>query len=561
MNRTRWMKRLLACGLTSLAALSAQATTYYFSDCQAGADVGCQPGNESNDGLSPDKPKLLIPARSLVDSLVGGDRLLLARNGSWRTEISAFWTGNNKGSAKHPIVIGDYRPAGYEGSAKPLITVTGAESNCLTITNGGDVPVHKEGFTFKNIKCVGPGAGTNSNGVFTYNDVSDVLIENVDISEFGIGVYPGTGNAPGAKTSRLTLRNSDIHDNGVQGLFGGGPYLLLEGNRFDHNGFYSGPLSRNHNIYLAAPDFHGAIVRGNTLTRSAVCGPRTNYACGVQNTCQGVSLVVHGTTDDLVIENNLIDETPGADGGCYGIQIAPGYGEAEAYAGSVVRGNQIVNVGSNAIDIGSCPFCVVEDNMVAWTTEPTVTVQGVVIPSGNSGPGDATDTNMTVRNNSIYLSGNSAFNTGIMVKSVGRGHNVANNLVYFAPDTSAQARCFDTTGLGRSSFKVFDHNICYSDRADHAVTYSPTYATLAAAQAAQFDVHGKNADPSVSIPTADNGYVMKPDSRNSLAASGGHPKLSKRLGFQGKMNPEFLRFIGALPYKPTITAPASPQPD
>ena len=556
------MKRLLAFGLMSFAALSAQATTYYFSDCQAGADVGCQPGDESNDGLSPDKPKLLIPARSLVDSLVGGDRVLLARNGSWRTEISAFWTGNNKGSAKHPIVIADYRPAGYEGSAKPLITVTGAESNCVTITNGGDVPVHKEGFTFKNIKCVGPGAGTNSNGVFTYNDVSDVLIENVDISEFGIGVYPGPGNAPSAKTSRLTLRNSFIHDNGVQGLFGGGPYLLLEGNRFDNNGFSTNPLFRNHNIYLASSDFHGAIVRGNTLTRSAVCGPRTSYACGVQGTCQGVSLVVHGTTDDLVIENNLVDETPGAGGGCYGIQIAPGSGNPEGYAGSVVRGNQIVNVGSNAIDIGACPFCVVEDNVVAWTTQPTLTVQGVVMPSGNSGgDGDAVDTHVTARNNSIYISGSSAFNTGIIMKSVGRGHNVANNLVYFAGDTSAQARCFDSTGLTRSSFKAFDHNICYSDRSDHALVYSPTYATLAAAQAAQFDVHGKNADPSVSVPTADNGYVMKPSSRHSLAASGGHPKLSKRLGFQGKMNPEVPRFIGAFPYQPTITAPASPQPD
>ena len=556
------MRALLALVLMSLAALPAQATTYYFSDCQAGADVGCHPGSEANDGLSPDKPKQFLPARSLVDTVVGGDKLLLARNGSWRSATDAFATGNTKGTAANHIVIADYKPAGYEGTAKPLITLTGAESGCLVITNGGMTPVHKEGFTFKNIKCVGPGAGTSSSGVFTYNDVSDVLIENVDFSEFGIGVYPGTGNAPGATTARLTLRNSFIHDNGEHGLFGGGPYLLLEGNRFDNNGFYSNPLLRNHNIYLSSPDFRGAIVRGNTLTRSAVCGPRTNYACGVQGTCQGVPLVVHNSTDDLVIENNLIDESSGAGGGCYGIQIAPGNpGLVESYAGSVVRGNQIVNVGSNAIDIGSCPFCVVEDNVVAWTASPTLTVQGVVMPSGNSGGEDAVDTNVTVRNNSIYISGSSAYNTGIIMRSVGSGHKVANNLVYFAPDASAQAKCFDTTGLTRSSFKVFDHNICYSDRTDHALTYSLAYATLAAAQAAQFDVHGKNADPSVSVPAAGNGYVMKPSSPDSLAASGGHPSLSKRLGFRGRMNPKLPRFIGAFPYQPTVTAPASPQPD
>ena len=80
---------------------------------------------------------------------------------------------------------------------------------------------------------MGPGVGASSTGIFTYNDVSDVLIENVEFHEFDIRAYPGTVNAPGARTpGRLTPRNSFIHDNNEHGLFGSDPYLLLAVTRF-----------------------------------------------------------------------------------------------------------------------------------------------------------------------------------------------------------------------------------------------------------------------------------------------------------------------------------------
>lgn len=565
------MKKILAYGLLVFVSASAQATDYYFSDCQAGADtLTCKPGIDSNPG-TPEAPKLsLAHARVILDNASAGDQILFARNGSWTSVTSAFWTGNNRGTAAKPIVIGDYTPKNYTGSAKPLITLTGPQASCLVITTGGATPVHKEGFVFKNIKCVGIGATgvADATGINTYNDVSDVLLDNLDISGFSIGVYPSDGRVAGTVTKGLTLRNSYIHDNTTQGFLGGGPNLLIENNVFDNNGYISDrgkSLDRNHHIYLTAEKFTGAVVRGNKLTRSAVCTPSSGIACATYNQCYGVPIVAHGTINDLVIENNVVDESSGAAPGCYGIQVAPGYPTiAEAFPGAIVRGNRLANVGSNAIDIGSCPNCVIEDNVIAWTNSPRMTVVGINAPSGNVKPDDAVDTNLTVRNNSIYVSGADAYSRGIQLTSTGSGHNVVNNLIFFAANTSASVKCFDTTNLSRSSFSAFDYNLCYSDRADHAVRYSQAYATWTGnggAQANGFDTHGLNINPLITIPVAGNDYSMALSSLNSPAASGGHPSLSKRLGYHGAFSPNGPMFIGAYPYRPMITAPSSPTPN
>lgn len=566
-----FMKTIFAYGLLALASASAQATDYYFSDCQAGADAMCVPGNDANPGTSPSAPKRsLTAANALLDKVSAGDQILLAKNGSWTSVTSAFWTGNNRGTATNHIVIADYAPTGYSGSAKPLITLTGKKASCLVITNGGAIPVHKEGFTFKNIKCVGVGMNgiADATGINTYNDVSDVLLENLDISGFTLGVYPSDGRVLGVVTKNLTLRNSYIHDNSTQGFLGGGPNLLIEGNTFDNNGFIATtgvPLSRNHNIYLTAQNFTGAVIRGNKLTRSAMCTPGTGYACGTYGQCQGAPLIIHGTANDLVIENNIVDESSGATDGCYGIQVAPGYPTiAEAFPGAIVRGNRVVNVGATAIDIGSCPNCVIEDNVIAWTNSPKSTVIGITAPSGNVRAEDAVDTNLTVRNNSIYISGADAYSRAIQLTSTGSGHNVVNNLIFYAADTSASAKCFVTTGLDISKFNTFDNNLCYSDRSDHLVRYSQAYATLTGntgAQAAGFDVHGKNVHPLISMPSPGNGYSMALSSPNSPAASGGHPALSKRLGYRGAFAPNSPLFIGAYPSRPIAIAPSSPTPN
>ncbi len=554
------MKRLMLSVVVALGSLSAHSATYYFSDCQAGADIGCTAGNDANSGTTPSVPKRNLPSRALVDGLAAGDQILLAKNGSWRSAVTAFWTGNTKGSAQNPIVISTYTPTGYLGSEKALITLTSNDANCLTISNGGATPVHKEGFTFKNIKCVGTGASNNSIGVFTYNDVSDVLLENLDISGFGIGIYPGAGNAPGATTARLTLRNSHIHDNGAQGLFGGGRGLLIEGNTFDNNGYVgeaNRPANHFHNIYLSSAT--DVVLRGNTLTRSAVCNPKMKSPCTAVNQCHGVSLVVHGTASNLIVENNVVNETTGATPGCYGIQVAPGgYGTSESFAGTVVRGNRVVNVGGAAIDMGSAPNSIVENNVIVWNAASASAVSGIVVPSGNAVGSTTVDKQLTVRNNSIYIGGANANNRGIVVHSPSADHQIVSNLIYFAADSSPSAACFSTKGLVASNFKAFDHNLCYSDRPDNLVTYSQAHATMELARASGFDINGKSANPHIQVPSEANGYSITLSSPLSAARNAGHPSLSSRLGHRGAKNPDALPVIGANPYNSTVVSPSPP---
>lgn len=555
------MKKFLAFSLLALASMASQATTYYFSDCQAGFAPGCKAGDTKNSGLTPDQPKPGLPPRALVDSLVAGDQVLLARNGSWTSATTAFWTGNNRGKASNPIVIGDYTPPGYTGSAKPLITLTTPDAGCLTIISGSSSVVHKEGFVFKNIKCVGTAVNGSSiaSGVYIYTDTSDVLLENLDLSGFGIGVYPADAG-PGQAVTRLTLRNSFIHDNSNQGILGGGPNLLIEGNTFDNNGYYFTPLVLRHNIYLShnAPSM---VVRGNTLTRSAVCSARADKACGTLNECQGVALVVHGANKNLVIENNVIDESGGAIDACYGIQITPyGDGKVGGFEGAIIRGNRLVNVGGNAIQVSSCPSCQIEDNVIVWSKAPKFTTFGIAVSDKSPATVDPVNANVLVRNNSIHLSGADAHQRGVVVWQGGRGHKVLNNLIFFAADADARAACFDTTGQTAASFDVFDHNLCYSDRPDHAVTYSQAYKTLADAQASGIDTHGKNTNPLIATPTAANGYSMALASPTSPARNSGHPTLSKRLGYRGAFSPNEPNFVGAYPYQPLFTAPSSPRP-
>mgnify|MGYP000214465003 CR=1 FL=1 len=190
------------------------------------------------------------------------------------------------------------------------------------------------------------------------NDVDDVVIDNMHIEGFRIGVYVGGVGPlnPGANNSneRITLKNSTIINNYGQGWLGGGDDHLIENNVFENNGSQA---VFDHNIYLNSPIREVAVtnmtVRGNTLYKSTQVG----------GLCQGVSLVAHGKIDNLTIENNLIKEDKGAvKASCWGISVDPGYPTEEAFNNLVIRGNTLINVGNTGIGCASCSGVVIEDN-------------------------------------------------------------------------------------------------------------------------------------------------------------------------------------------------------
>lgn len=184
------------------------------------------------------------------------------------------------------------------------------------------------------MRCV----GCNSNGFFLYNDIDDVLIENVSLDGFSIGVHAASSNPCSndpdcdGLNERLTVRKATIVNSSAQGHLGGSNELLIEDSYFENNG---DGTAYDHNIYVSHAD--DMVIRGNELYRSSL---------NESGSCGGTSLVGHGVMDNLLIENNLVREDIGkAEQGCWGIAIDSGYDSAEQFANLVIRGNRVENVG------------------------------------------------------------------------------------------------------------------------------------------------------------------------------------------------------------------------
>jgi len=506
------MNTILKAGLTAAAialSASASATVYYVSDCQAGAVAGCVAGSDSNAGTSAAAPwKSVAKVATIIGTMAAGDEVRFARGGSFTNARLNIYNVNSR--AATPLVFDSYKPSWGTGTQKPILTALAGADSLISFTDSGNAD-HDEGYVLRNLDLRGLGNGT---GVFIYNDADYVTLDNLDISNFAIGVDCSDSNPPNAgsnaRNDYITLRNSTIKNNSAQGYLGGCNQVLIENNRFDNNGF-AGTLMRNHNVYIGSKG-SSVTVRGNYLTRSAVGN-------GV---CQGVALVAHNNQSNLLIENNIIDESTGASGGCYGIQVSPGNaGLAESFRGTVIRGNKIINVGYVGIAVAACPDCVIENNFLIRELPGTfigITMHSEGVESGV----DAADTNLTVRNNSIYFAAGNYESVGIQVESFGSNHKVVSNLVYFGSGT-VNSKCFSTKGLTLSNFAAFDNNLCYSAGVS---TYSQAYPSLAAAQAAGFDRTGLNTDPMlVAVPSVANGYAIKAKEGSPLLKAG-HLSLS-----------------------------------
>jgi hypothetical protein len=319
------------------------------------------------------------------------------------------------------------------------------------------------------------GGGTAVDGVFVFNDTDDVLLCNLRIDGFAIGVQVAGSNPGGTgdgSNARIVLRNSEVTNNSGMGWLGNGRGCAIEYSRFDNNGFAEAVF--NHNIYLGG-EGTGERVVGNVLTRSAV----------VNGGCAGVSLVVHGVHDDLRIEGNTVSEPPGtATAGCWGIAVDPGYGTAEGFRNVVIARNLVHDVGNLSIGVAACDGCLIEDNVVVQA-QPGVAISA---PDRESGAGDLPLDAVTIRNNSIlYAPGTSG--AAIHLGSAGTGHEVVSNAVLHGGTSGA---CFQAD-LPDSAYSVFDYNLC---RPPAGGAWGLDVGGLEQWQAARaLDAHSRAADP------------------------------------------------------------------
>ncbi len=393
--------------------LRAQNAIYYVCDCAPGSDPNCVAGNDANNGTNPSTPwQSIAKVQSIVNNLQSNDQILFAKGGAWVNSSLNIYNFNSTASA--PIVFNSYSPS-WGGTDKPILTESRSGHNLFNLADGGNAD-HDEGYVFKNLDL--RGLGTSQWAFFAYNDADYVTIDNVDIDGFGIGVHSGganqANNGADYENQHMVISNSKITNCSEQGFLGGGSYLIIENCYFENNGFALSIF--NHNIYLSNGD--NVIIRGNELYKTAV----------VNGLADGVSLVVHGTHDSLLIEGNYIHEDLGSTNvNAWGIGVDPGYSSTESFTHLIIRGNIIENMYNVGIGVASCQGAIIENNVII--NENAAGFRAIAAPDRITSAEDIPMDSLTIRNNSIFLSNASSSTIGIELGTEGSNHIVVSNVI------------------------------------------------------------------------------------------------------------------------------------
>lgn len=420
---------------------------YYICNCLAGADSDCVQGLDANSGTTPQAPwQSYEQARQQFASLNPGEVIAFCQGGSFAPSSSTVW--NNTSCLKNsPCTVRNYAPpwgSGDEG--KPIITNTAG--GVFDLSNPG-YSQHEEGYTFSNLDLRG---NDNGVGIFIYNDLDDLNLEFLAITGFQIGVQVAGSNPnhlPGSdgESKRIALYGSRIIDNSGQGWLGGCDDCVIEATYFENNGF-AGPTFY-HAIYWSDPNDTGTdrgIIKNNEIYRSTQQG----------GSCSGTPLVSHGVHSDLLIESNYVHEDPGtASSNCWGMTFDPAYSYAEGFRRLTIRGNRVEHVGNIGIGCASCSDTIIENNIVVQSSS---SITAIAVPNRTREAQDEMTTNVTIRSNTVYITGNGG-GTGILLGTEGSAHTVVSNALYYEGNSSSW-NCFDLP-LSASSYTAVDYNLCY----------------------------------------------------------------------------------------------------
>jgi hypothetical protein len=205
----------------------------YICSCDTGADADCEAGSDSASGSIAAPWLSYEKARTEFSSLSPGGAIRFCRGGAWDVIAGTRWV-NQGCEAGNPCVVGDYAaPWGSGDEERPIIQRLDS-AHGFALEDGGNAE-HEEGYVFENLDL--RGTGTESGwGFFLYNDIDDVVIRDLSITEFAIGVHLAGSNACNAadpdcdgRNERITLLHSSIRDNSAQGWLGAssGTQILL----------------------------------------------------------------------------------------------------------------------------------------------------------------------------------------------------------------------------------------------------------------------------------------------------------------------------------------------
>ncbi len=488
------------------------ATTYHVCDCGTGSDSQCVAGQDSNAGTSPNNPwQSHEHARTQFSALAAGDAILFCQGGAWDINSGNSRWLNSNCQQNTRCEIGGYVPSWGNGNlSRPKLTRLDG-GNGIAFEDGGDAN-HEEGILLQGLHLVGT-PGSNSFGVFMFNDVDHVTIHDMRIEGFGVGVHLAGSNPcdPNdlqcdGNSEFITLSQSEVINNHVQGWLGGSLGSRIVGNQFIGNG--SSPVF-DHNVYVAGSSAD-MVVQNNVLMDNALDG---------NGVCQGTSLVVHGIHDNLLIDGNQVEEGLNQAGpGCWGIAVDAAYDTAEGFTNITISNNTIKNMGNLSIGLSSCQNCVLENNLI-WQQQATGNT-GIAVPNRPLAAGDLSSSHITIRNNTAFW-GSSSGGTAVAINDEGMQHQVVSNVFYYA-GSDAGFNCLQTN-LAVSDFMAVDHNLCHFPNAPSAEWSDGMGDLLAWQNATGFDLNSLAQDPQFANLNA--GDLRAADEFSPMVDQG-HPGLS-----------------------------------
>ncbi len=459
--------------------LRTTGTVFYFCDCGTGADPACVPGNDSNDGLSPARPKRTSPQEKFK-SIMAGQTVAMCRGGAF-SFIDTYTNNHNCNSATDTCDLRDYTPPSHpewstDQNQRPIIN-----GPRVFVPNSWSASPSSRGLRFWNLRAQNLDAPTRgmlfqgSTGVVVTQDVD---ICNVSMSNAGLGVYFGDG--PG-----WVVRNSQFARLDGQGTLGSCTDCVIDSNYFAPDS-YGQRSWFNHAIYIGG-NSAGVHYQRFRVTNNEIHG----CPAGTPATTGTPLVTSHGFVDDLLFENNLVqcdhpEALPPARNAMVGFETTDGGYDAArpiGFSRAVIRRNRFIGF-AVGISISVAPDAVVEDNVVipmiaAETGNDTV---GIQILSNGRTASDVETARVTVRNNTIFAPPTVNGNAIVGIRTAlpefsswnSSGHNITNNVVYSA--VPSKARCFDLAAL---SYGTLANNACNGtwnttlDTGRVAVTASP----------------------------------------------------------------------------------------
>ena len=421
-----------------------EPNTIYVCDCEDGAADGCVPGLDTNDGMTAQTPLQSPQAiQQAYESARAGRQVALCRGGAWKVDHLRFFL-SPECTAEEPCVLADY-------GAGPLPLLVGQVPEATVMFDSAD-DEPRRGYVVRNLHITKAKEVRGfAEGIFFFRDVGDITASCLDIHGHGLGVNI---NPFGTEAERIRVEDSLIHENQGMGFLGGCNDCQIVGNRFHDNGFGLGSAF-GHNLYVSASGLDdiadNMLVAHNHLTRSAV-----NAETGQ---CSGTSLVAHGgTLSDLVIEYNIVEEPLGGAGnGCWGITVDAATTQIDENLRTIIRGNEVRNVGNVSIGVSSCIDCVIESNLIVQ--EFIGGAIGIAAPNPITEPPDPPQDNLTIRNNTVWMDGTYG-GIGILLSERGDQHVVVSNIVAFGVNAPGTI-CYEY-GLDPSAYDLVDANLGFN---------------------------------------------------------------------------------------------------